>query len=103
MTDYPNPWEALADVFVARREERDRWLTPSEKATGLCRICGNPAASPFRRYKLDGKVDVGCVAEIHTGHLVVPSESNWWHERPEAQRMRREARRLLQEYRKVTR
>ena len=54
----------------------------------LCPICGRSAGAPFRSYGQDGKVVLRCVDHFHTGHLVSPSESSFWHERPEAKRVR---------------
>ena len=52
-----------------------------------CPICGRKASDPFRQYE-HGKIHYGCVSEFHTGHLVTPSESSFWHNRPEAKRLR---------------
>lgn len=53
-----------------------------------CNICGREASSPYRVYDKHGKVLNGCVAEFHTGHLVTPSESSFFHNRPEAKKIR---------------
>lgn len=52
-----------------------------------CNTCGRPASAPFRRYA-EGKIVAGCVDDFHTGHLVTPSASSFWHNRPEAKKMR---------------
>jgi hypothetical protein len=53
-----------------------------------CPICTRPVDNPFRVYDGKGKVVEGCVDECHTGHLVTPSESAHWHNRPEAKKIR---------------
>lgn len=53
-----------------------------------CPTCGNSIYSPFRIYDKHGKVVQGCVDESHTGHLVTPSESARFHNRPEAKKIR---------------
>ena len=65
--------------------------------TGVCRGCGRPVSAPFRAYRPDGKVYVGCVDADHTGHLHALGESKWWHYRPEAVRMRSAAAKRLRE------
>ena len=52
-----------------------------------CNTCAGPASAPFRRYA-EGKIVAGCVDDFHTGHLVTPSASSYWHNRPEAKKMR---------------
>ena len=52
-----------------------------------CNTCGRPALAPFRRYA-EGKIVAGCVDDFHTGHLVTPSASSFWHNRLEAKKMR---------------
>lgn len=54
-----------------------------------CTTCCRPAASPFRVFDEFGKVINGCVDDFHTGHLTPISESAWWHNRPEAKRIRK--------------
>lgn len=44
----------------------------------VCLICGRPYGSPFRTYDAAGRVVHGCVARVHDGHLVTPSESARW-------------------------
>ena len=53
-----------------------------------CPLCGKAAGAPYRVYDAHGKVVNGCVGEFHSGHLVQTSESNRWHNRPEAKRIR---------------
>jgi hypothetical protein len=55
-----------------------------------CPTCGNAAYSPFRRFLANGSVDCGCIDGFHTGHLQQISESNRWHNRPEAKKLRRD-------------
>lgn len=52
-----------------------------------CPICGKGPSTPARTY-YQGKVAAGCVDHFHTGHLVTPSESSFWHNRPEAKKIR---------------
>lgn len=54
----------------------------------LCPTCGRAPGAPFRVFGERGSVEMGCVDEFHTGHLVSPSESARWHARPEARRIR---------------
>lgn len=58
----------------------------------MCPICGRPANDPWRVHDGRGRVVEGCVGEAHTGHLVSPSESARWHNRPEARELRRRER-----------
>lgn len=44
----------------------------------VCLICGRAYGAPFRRYSPEGRVVHGCVARVHDGHLVTPSESARW-------------------------
>lgn len=55
---------------------------------GLCPTCGRANHSPYRTYDSRGKVTAGCVDEFHTGHLIPISESNFWHNRKEAKKIR---------------
>lgn len=52
-----------------------------------CPICGKAPSAPVRVFD-GGKVVQGCVDHFHTGHLVTPSESSFWHNRPEAKKIR---------------
>jgi len=56
---------------------------------GMCCTCGHLPTMPFRRYSTDGKLLYGCVDGCHTGHLVAISESSRWHNRQEAEQIRR--------------
>jgi hypothetical protein len=67
----------------------------------VCNTCGNSAFSPYRVYDEYGKVIEGCVDEIHTGHLVTPSESSFWHTRKEAIKIRRDSQKHLTQFREV--
>jgi hypothetical protein len=53
-----------------------------------CNTCTQPAGTPFRRYDARGAILYGCIDDFHTGHLVTPSASSFWHNRPEAKKMR---------------
>ena len=53
-----------------------------------CPTCGRAAHSPFRSHDAAGQIVLGCVDFFHTGHLVTPSASAEWHERPEARKIR---------------
>ena len=53
-----------------------------------CNICGRNASSPYRVYSAAGKILSGCVAAAHTGHIVTPSESSFWHMRKDAKDIR---------------
>lgn len=55
---------------------------------GQCPTCGHSEGAPYRQYDSRGHVISGCVDEFHTGHLVTPSESAYWHGRPEARKIR---------------
>lgn len=56
-----------------------------------CCVCGRAPGNPFRVFDARGKVTSGCIDATHTGQLVSPSESNYWHLRPEAKQVRRNA------------
>lgn len=60
------------------------------KSYATCNICGRSADNPTRVYDARGKVIQGCVDAFHTGHLVTPSESAHWHNRPAAKKIRAE-------------
>jgi hypothetical protein len=53
-----------------------------------CNTCGRDASAPYRVYDARGKCTAGCVDDFHTGHLVTPSESSRWHNRPDAKKIR---------------
>jgi len=53
-----------------------------------CNICGKAPGAPYRVYDARGKVISGCIGDAHTGHIVTPSESSAWHNRPEAKAYR---------------
>jgi hypothetical protein len=55
-----------------------------------CNTCGRPASAPFRRHDASGAILYGCIDDFHTGHLVTPSASSFWHNRPDAKKLRRE-------------
>lgn len=55
----------------------------------FCSTCGRAPGSPFRVYDVHGKVISGCVDDFHTGHLITPSESARWHNRPVSKQIRR--------------
>ncbi len=55
-----------------------------------CNVCTQPAGAPFRRYDANGTVLYGCIDDFHTGHLVTPSASSYWHNRPEAKKLRQQ-------------
>jgi hypothetical protein len=57
--------------------------------TVTCPSCCRAAGDPFREYDVHGRVRLGCVDAFHTGYLVTPSESSFWHARPEAKKIRR--------------
>jgi hypothetical protein len=57
-----------------------------------CPICIRPGYDPYRVYDKLGKVLQGCVASFHDGRLVQISESNRWHNRPQAKAIRRSLR-----------
>ncbi len=57
-----------------------------EKIT--CNTCTRPDFAPFREYDERGHALYGCVDACHTGKLVSPSESNRWHLRKEATKIR---------------
>ena len=64
----------------------------------ICNTCVKPADSPYRRYDNNGYVIEGCIDAIHTGHLVTPSASSMWHNRPEAKKWRAETKKRLAQY-----
>ncbi len=68
----------------------------SNRQTAVCTTCGRSDDSPYRVYDAHGKVIIGCVDDCHTGRLVAISESNRWHRRPEAKRIRAIAKRVQQ-------
>ena len=55
----------------------------------ICTTCVRPAAMPFRVYDERGKVTLGCVDAIHTGHLI--GESLRWHNDLKAHQIRENA------------
>jgi hypothetical protein len=55
----------------------------------VCYICGRVPSNPWRVYDERGKVRFGCVGHAHTGQLVTPSESAWFHNTADAKRIRR--------------
>ena len=56
-----------------------------------CNTCNRPANRPFRVYdERNTKVTMGCVDAFHSGHLITPSESSFWHNRSEARHIRGE-------------
>lgn len=61
----------------------------------VCPTCGKPAAAPFRRHDVEGRVVEGCVDAHHHGHLVTPSSSADWYYRPTAVEIRRTELRAL--------
>lgn len=70
---------------------------PNESTTMLtCPTCTKPANAPWRVYSENGHVVHGCVDAYHNGHLVVPSESATWHNRPAAKALRRAQAKALQ-------
>lgn len=73
---------------MALDRAQQTWPASEVHEHGLCNTCGRPAHSPFRVYDERGKVIAGCIDNWHTGHLVTPSESSLWHNRPEAKKMR---------------
>jgi len=60
-----------------------------------CNTCCNPVDQPYRVYDERGKVLQGCVDACHTGELVTPSESSFWHNRPEAKKIRASWKRFI--------
>lgn len=60
-----------------------------------CSTCGRGKYDPYRQYDEHGKVVFGCIDEFHVGHLVPISESNSWHMRKEAKKMRDESMKRL--------
>jgi hypothetical protein len=60
----------------------------------LCTTCNKPDHSPFRVFE-GSKVVMGCVDACHTSKLVTPSESAFWHARPEAKKIRGALQRFL--------
>ncbi len=61
--------------------------------SATCPICTRGPYSPFRVTLDDGKIIAGCVDEFHTAHLVGPSATLRWHNRPEARKIRAELKR----------
>ncbi len=59
-----------------------------DEKMSVCNTCGKTAGAPYRVYDVRGKVVQGCVDDFHTGHLVTPSESSFWHNRPAAKKIR---------------
>jgi len=65
-------------------------LSAAVELTTRCHTCNNPASAPYRAYDNRGKVVEGCVDKFHTGRLVTPSESSFWHTRKAAFKIRKE-------------
>ena len=57
-----------------------------ENAT--CKVCCRPIGMPYRVYDGNGRVIHGCIDDSHTGKLIVPSESSFWHNRRDAKIIR---------------
>ena len=66
----------------------------TETETMTCNSCCRSVYSPFRVYE-GSKIVSGCVDAAHDGHLVTPSESAFWHNRPEAKKIRAAAKARL--------
>lgn len=62
----------------------------------ICNTCGKPDYAPYRQWEGD-RIRFGCVDACHTGRLVSPSQSNSWHCRPEAKKIRSDSARRLKE------
>jgi hypothetical protein len=62
-------------------------ITVAKNPGDSCRTCGHRADAPYRSY-VAGIIVAGCVDVFHSGHLVEPSSSNDWHNRPEAHAIR---------------
>jgi len=60
-----------------------------------CPTCGKHRDAPYRVYDKRGKVTQGCVDDYHTGHLITHSESSYWHNRPEAKKIRASLKAML--------
>ena len=56
-----------------------------------CPTCCKASDNPYRSYNQEGKIVQGCIDEFHTGRLVTPSESSFWHNRACAKVMRQHA------------
>lgn len=62
-------------------------LMPAANASDICHTCQRRADQPYRtRDAATGKDTGGCVANFHTGHLLM--RDAFWHNRPEAKRIR---------------
>lgn len=77
---------------MAKRTQMIPAILPynAEGAPAACPTCCRSAHAPARVYDARGSVVQGCVAEFHTGALIQISESNRWHLRPEAKKIRRD-------------
>jgi hypothetical protein len=75
-------------VYAVRSGNPGRRKGRKRANPGECPICGQPAGSPYRSYDSRGKVVQGCVSEFHTGHLVTPSETAFWHSSTAAKKVR---------------
>ena len=71
--------------------------------TNKCNGCGRDSGSPYRVYDAYGKVINGCVDAFHTGHLVTPSESSFWHNRPAAKKIRADMKKFIDAHKPVKR
>lgn len=81
-------WHGRAKSTLIKRSEIRR-ANPSEYTpNAICGTCGRRANDPFRSYDQNGKIVHGCIDDTHTGHLVTPSASSAWHNRPEAKKHR---------------
>lgn len=75
-----------------RKRNAERAYTPN----AICNTCGRKANDPFRSHDQSGKIVHGCIDDIHTGHLVTPSASSAWHNRPAAKQHRAAVKKHLQ-------
>jgi len=67
-----------------------RAISPAENASDICPTCCRRADQPARDRDSSGKETAGCVANFHSGHLLM--RDAFWHNRPEAKRIRAQTR-----------
>lgn len=96
-TTTESEWPAnMLDTLAKAARDATSGAKRAEQQT--CNTCCRTASNPWRVYDEHGKVTEGCVDDFHTGHLVPISESNRWHNRPQAKTIRRQQAKILRSY-----
>lgn len=81
---------------VVKKATKKR-ATTKRRNPSTCPTCTRPADQPYRQYDARGKCVAGCIDDFHTGHLITPSESSFWHNRPQAKKLRAAQKKRMRE------